>query len=90
MLFILSHNETGNNIVSLYFSFFCHLLIFSSTQPLTTLGQTEIRTGDGIGRNNVDKVCTGIYHRCTGKERESKKDSNRISFRKKELKLFNF
>uniref|UniRef100_A0A8W8KM51 POU domain protein n=1 Tax=Magallana gigas TaxID=29159 RepID=A0A8W8KM51_MAGGI len=30
-----------------------------STQPLTTLGQTEIRTGDGIGRNNVDKKVDG-------------------------------
>lgn len=46
--------------------------------------------GDGIGRNNVDKVCIGIYYRCIGKERELKKDFNRISFWKKELKLFNF
>lgn len=91
MLFILSHNETENNIVSLYFSFFCHLLIYSSKQPFTTRGQTEKQTGVDIGRNNVEKVCTGSYHRCTGEERESKKDSNRISFRKKKkLKLFNF
>lgn len=73
MLFILSHNETENNIVSLSLSFFCHLLIYSSKQLFTTRGQTEKQTGDDIGRNNVDKVCTGNYHRCTGEERESKK-----------------
>lgn len=56
MLFILNHNESENNVVSLYFSFFCHLLIYSSKQPHTTRGQTEIQTSDDIGRNNVDKV----------------------------------
>lgn len=73
MLFILSHNETENNIiVSLYLSFFCHLLIYSSKQPFTTRGQTEKQTGDDIRRNSVEKVCKGSYHRC-----ESTKDSKR-------------
>lgn len=78
MLFILSHNETENNIiVSLYLSFFCHLLIYSSKQPFTTRGQTEKQTDDDIRRNNVEKVCKGSYHRCTREERESTKDSKR-------------
>lgn len=71
MLFILNHNESENKVISLYLYFLCHLLIYSSKQPQTTRGQTEIQTSDDIGRNNLDKVCTRSYHRCTGEERES-------------------